>query len=84
MIAGLEEVARDQQARLMPVVDRLQQAGRIDYVRPVAIVNRLLIEGKAAAILELADSSEVSRIAPEWTSERRQSLEHIYARLGPR
>jgi len=70
VIAALERVADRQQARLQPEIDRLTAAGLIDYVRPVAIVNRLLVEGTAAGLLALAVSPEVATILPDWTSER--------------
>jgi bacillopeptidase F len=71
VVSALETVARDQQDRLHAEIERLKEGREIDYVREVAIVNRLLVEGSASAILELARSSEVARILPDWTSEHR-------------
>lgn len=70
VIAALEGVAGRQQARLRPLLDRLEAGGAVTYVKPVAIVNRIVVEGTAAAIGELARSRDVARILPEWTSER--------------
>lgn len=69
VIGALERVAERQQARLRPSLERLQKSGRIDYVRPVAIVNRLVLEATAAGILELAAHPEVARVLREWTSD---------------
>ena len=70
VIATLERVADRQQARLRPEIERLKADGVIDYVRPVAIVNRLLVEASASGLLALAESPEVAAILPDWTSER--------------
>ncbi len=70
VIGALERVADRQQARLRPLLERLQRSGRLDYVRPVAIVNRLVVEGTAAGILELAQRPEVAFVLREWTSDR--------------
>jgi bacillopeptidase F len=53
-----------------PVLDRLMREGAIDYVRPVAIVNRLVVEGSAAGILSLGTEPGVRRILPDWTSRQ--------------
>ena len=42
-----------------PVLDAMLREGLLDYVRPVAIVNRLLIEGRAEGILKLAEHETV-------------------------
>lgn len=70
VIGALERVAERQQARLRPVLGRLQKSGHLDYVRPVAIVNRLVVDGTAAGILELGGHPEVARVLREWTSDR--------------
>jgi len=70
VVAALERVADRQQARLRPEIERLTADGVIDYVRPVAIVNRLLVEGSVSGLLALAESTEVAAILPDWTSER--------------
>jgi subtilisin family serine protease len=72
VIGALEEIAGRQQARLGPILDEMIEDGRLDYVRPVSIVNRLVVEGRAAGILELAESPEVSGILPDWVSKRRR------------
>jgi hypothetical protein len=70
VIGALERVAHRQQARLRPEIERLESAGLLHYVRPVAIVNRLLVEGTGPGILALADSPEVASVLPDWTSTR--------------
>jgi bacillopeptidase F len=70
VVAALERTAERQQARLSPAIDRLTAAGSIESVRPVAIVNRLLVEGTGAGILALAESPEVGAVLREWSSER--------------
>lgn len=70
VIATLERVAQKQQARLRPLLERLRREGRLDYIRPVAIVNRLVVEGTAGGILELADDPAVARVLPDWESDR--------------
>jgi len=79
VVRALEQIARDQQGRLRAEIDRLKRDREIDYVREVAIVNRLLVEGSASAILELARSPEVARILPDWTSERRSGRASLAA-----
>jgi bacillopeptidase F len=69
VITALERVAERQQNRLRPEIDRLRAEGGLLYVRPVAIVNRLLVEAVPRGVLALAGSDEVARILPEWTSE---------------
>ena len=69
VIAALESVAERQQARVRPTVDRLIAVGALDDVRYVAIVNRLLVEGSGAGVLELAGLGDVARVWREWTSE---------------
>ncbi len=70
IVGWIERVAREQQATLLPVLETAVQEGRLDYYRPVAIVNRLVVEGRAAGILELAERPEVARVLPEWRSAR--------------
>ena len=71
VIASLESVAAEQQQALQPCLDELLDRGVLDYVRPVAIVNRLIVEGSAAGILELSRHPAVASILPDWTSEKR-------------
>ncbi len=68
VIAALERVAERQQARVRPAVDRLIADGVLDEVRYVAIVNRLLVEGSGAGVIELAGLGDVARVWREWTS----------------
>ena len=69
VISGLEQVADRQQQRLRPLTDRLLAEGSLSYVRPVAIVNRLIVEGTASGLLALAADREVAAVLPDWTSE---------------
>ena len=71
VIGALERVAGRQQALVQPVLDRMVAEGRLHHVIALAIVNRLVVEGTAGAVLELAELPEVARIMPDWTSERR-------------
>jgi bacillopeptidase F len=70
IIDALEHVATRQQARVRPLLDRLASEGSIGPVRPVAIVNRFVVEGTGVGLGALADSPEVARIVPDWTSDR--------------
>lgn len=69
VIGALEAVASRQQARLEPLLDGLHASGSIGDVHRVAIVNRLVVEGNAAALLTLAANREVAVMRPDWTSE---------------
>lgn len=71
VIDALETVASRQQAKLGAAIEAMQAEGRIGFVRPVAIVNRLVVEGTASAILELADRPEIAIVRAEWSSARR-------------
>ena len=71
VVEALETVAARQQARLASTLETMAREGEIGLVRPVAIVNRLVIEGTAAGILRLAASPEIARVTPEWTSAGR-------------
>jgi bacillopeptidase F len=73
IVAALESVATRQQARLAPLLDRLSAAGAIGVVHPVAVVNRLVVEGTASGLLAIAASDEVAAVRPDWTSERTAS-----------
>ena len=73
VVLALENVAARQQARLHPLLDRLVAEGAIGSARWVAIVNRVVVEGTAAGLLELGSSAEVAVIRPDWTSERADS-----------
>jgi subtilisin family serine protease len=70
VVSALERVADRQQARLRPELDRLLSEGSVSYARPVAILNRLVVEGTPAGVRALAASPEVARVLPDWTSER--------------
>lgn len=70
VIDALETVARRQQAALADRIEGLQATGEVGLVRPVAIVNRIVVEATAPGILALAGSDEVARVQPEWTSRR--------------
>ncbi len=52
VIECLESVAAGQQEEMQPYLDRLLNRGVLDSVRPVAIVNRLIVDGSAAGILD--------------------------------
>jgi subtilisin family serine protease len=73
VVGALESVASRQQARLRPLLDRLLAEGAIGYVHPVAVVNRLVIEGTPDGLLSIASSDEVAAVRPDWTSERAAS-----------
>ena len=70
VVSALESVASRQQAKLRPLLDRLLAGGSISYAHPVAVVNRLIVEGTASGLLEIGSSDEVAAIRPDWTSER--------------
>jgi subtilisin family serine protease len=65
-----EEVAARQQEPLLEVLDEWIDAGTLDYVQPVAVVNRLVVEGSGPGILELAGRPEVARVLADWSSRR--------------
>ncbi len=71
VIESLESVAKLQQQELQPFLDDLMDRGVLGYIQPVAIVNRLIVEGNAAGILELSRHPAVASILPDWTSEKR-------------
>lgn len=71
VLDALETVASRGQARLDPTVRSLRERGEMGLARGVAVVNRLVVEGTARGILELAAHDEVARVLPEWTSDRR-------------
>jgi bacillopeptidase F len=73
VVSAFETVASRQQARLLPMLDRLVAEGAIDHVRTAAIVNRVLVEGTVEGLLVLAGSPEVAIVRPDWTSERADS-----------
>lgn len=77
VVSALESVASQQQARLRPLLDRLQAQGAIGAVHSVAIVNRLIVEGTAAAVLEIGSSAEVAVVRPDWTSEHAGSQTEV-------
>ncbi len=68
VVARLEAVAARQQSRLAPRIEAALARGDLDYVKPVAIVNRLLLEGRAEAIVELARSEEAAYLWADWSS----------------
>jgi subtilisin family serine protease len=70
VVEALERVADRQQTRLRPLLDRLVAEGSAGFVQPVAIVNRLVVEGTPAALFALAASPEVALVRPDWTSDR--------------
>ena len=73
VVSALESVADRQQARLRPLLDRLMATGSIGYVHPVAVVNRVVVEGTADGLLAIGSSGEVAAVLPDWTSERAAS-----------
>lgn len=70
VIELFERLAARQQAGLLERLRGWIDRGRLDYVRPVAIVNRLIVEGRAEGILALGESPEVARVLEEWQSRR--------------
>jgi bacillopeptidase F len=70
VVGALEAVASRQQARLRPLLDRLLEAGSISYVHPVAVVNRVIVEGTPAGLLAIGTNAEVAAVRPDWTSDR--------------
>lgn len=83
VIECLESVAAGQQQEMQPYLERLLDRGALDYVRPVAIVNRLIVEGSAAGILELSEHPAVASILPDWTSENQAYGDNGRADGGP-
>lgn len=73
VIGALERVASEQQARLEPLLQELRRSGEIDHVERVAIVNRVIVEGRVSGILRLAESPEVAIVRPDWTSRTRRA-----------
>ncbi len=69
VIGALAAVAERQQSHLTEVIDKLRSNGSLGWVRPVAIVNRLVVEGNAAAMLAFAKFPDVAIVRPDWTSE---------------
>jgi subtilisin family serine protease len=76
VIQALEQVALRQQSRLTIRIEGLQATGDVGYVRPVAIVNRLIVEGTAKGLVALAGSPEVAVIRPDWTSQKPRGRIH--------
>jgi len=70
VIALFERLAARQQAGLLDRLESWIDEGRLDYVRPVAIVNRLIVEGRPEGILALAELPEVASVLEEWRSRR--------------
>jgi subtilisin family serine protease len=83
IVGALERLAERQQARLEPLLHRLLEDGSLSFVRHVAIVNRLVVEGTAGGLAELADSPEVARVLPDWTSLRAPGATHDDAGVVP-
>jgi bacillopeptidase F len=77
VIDAYESLAAKQQARLRPLLDRLIASGSITAVHPVAIVNRVIVEGTADGLRALAGSEEVAIVRPDWTSERGASAADV-------
>jgi len=73
IVDALETVAARQQARLRPLLNRLVAEGSLGYARPVAVVNRVVVEGTAQALLAIGSCEEVAVVRPDWTSERTAS-----------
>jgi bacillopeptidase F len=73
VVSALESVASRQQSKLKPLLDQLMETGSIGGVRPVAVVNRVIVEGTPAGLVAIASSAEVAMVRPDWTSERAAS-----------
>jgi bacillopeptidase F len=69
VIGALEAVASSQQAKLEPLLRSLRADGSILDVHKVAIVNRLIVVGNAAALLALGANREVAVVRPDWSSD---------------
>jgi bacillopeptidase F len=69
VVSALERVADRQQAELRPALDRLVREGRLAWTSSLAIVNRIIVRGRAEAILELAAKPQVATVLPDWTSD---------------
>ena len=70
VVLALERVAARQQAKLRPLLDRLVADGSVGYVRPVAIINRVIVEGTPTGLLAIGSSAEVAAVRSDWSSER--------------
>lgn len=75
VVRAFETIAERSQAALRPDLDRRIALGELDHWRGFAVVNRILVEGKPAGILALADLEPVAWIRPDWNSDRRGRLE---------
>ena len=85
VVSILERIAAEQQSRLQPTIEQWIDRGLLDHVQPVAIVNRLIVEGSAPGILQLAERPEVARVLHEWRSgrDRAGQQQHRLATGGP-
>jgi hypothetical protein len=63
-VTALETVASRQQARLRPLLDRLKAEGSVGATQSVAIVNRMIVEGTAEAVLEIARAGRSPSCGP--------------------
>lgn len=70
IVGALERVAERQQAQLRPFLDALLAEGSVTYARPVAVVNRIVVEATPDALRRLAARDEVAMVRPDWSSER--------------
>ncbi len=77
VIGALERTAARQQNEFRPTLEALVREGDLDYWKPVAIVNRIVVEGRAEGILRLADRPEVARVLPDWESEAHASRSEL-------
>jgi bacillopeptidase F len=69
VVDALERTAERQQTVLRPALDRMLAAGRLDRVDSLAVVNRLVVRGRAEAILALSAEPQVSAVLPDWTND---------------
>lgn len=70
VVEAYEQLAARQQGPLLRDLSAWIEDGRLDFVAPVAIVNRLVVEGPATGILELAERTEIVSVLAEWHSRR--------------
>ncbi len=71
VIGALERTAERQQALVAPALDAMIAEGVLASWTGVAIVNRIVVRGRADAILRLAERTEIARVLPDWNSDVR-------------
>lgn len=79
VVDALKTIASDGQARLRPLLERLQGNGAIESWTGISIVNRILVKGRPAAIRALAQHPEVASLAEEVEGESSLAAEEAIA-----